>query len=170
MKEGFGQKLLKGLFLFYLAVLTWIIVFKMSFSLSEIQGVREINFIPFHASVVVNGKIDISEMLQNMLAFAPFGIYAGVLWKKWSIKEKVFAFFAVSCIYEIVQYILAVGRTDVTDIINNTLGGMLGLIIYGILRKICRTERRTEKFIAVCAGVFTIFMTGFLVLILIVNH
>lgn len=169
MRKDFRQKLLKGLFLFYLAVLTWIIVFKMSFSLSEIQGVRGINFIPFHASVVVNGKIHISEMIQNMLAFAPFGIYAGILWKKWSIKEKIFAFFAVSFIYEIVQYILAVGRTDVTDIINNTLGGTLGLMIYGILRKMCRTEKRTEKFITICAGIVTVLMTGFVVILICCN-
>ena len=170
MKRDSGKILLKGLFLFYLAALTWIIVFKMSFSLKEIQGIRGINLIPFYGSVIVNNKIDISEMIQNMLAFCPFGIYAGNLWKKWSVKEKIFAFFLVSFIYEIVQYIFALGRTDITDIINNTLGGIAGLVIYGILRKICRTEQRTEKVITVCAGIVTILMTGLIVILIVANQ
>lgn len=169
MGEGTGKKLLAGLFLFYLAALTWIIIFKMSFSLKEIQGVRGVNLIPFHCSLIVNGKIDVSEMIQNMLAFCPFGIYAGVLWKKWSAIEKISVFFLVSFIYEMVQYILAVGRTDITDIINNTLGGILGLIIYEIIRKICRTEKRTEKVITICAGIVTILMTGLIVILLAAN-
>ena len=36
------------LFLIYLALLVWIILFKLQFSISDLDKVRSINLIPFH--------------------------------------------------------------------------------------------------------------------------
>ena len=40
----------------------------------EIPHLRGINLIPYAASVVVNGKVQISEIIENMLVFLPFGL------------------------------------------------------------------------------------------------
>ncbi len=39
---------------------------------------RNINWIPFSEPLVVNGKVDVSEMILNTIVFIPFGIYLSI--------------------------------------------------------------------------------------------
>lgn len=158
--------LLHLLFVFYLAALTWIILFKMAISYDTIDhGIRSLNLIPFKGAMITNGKINFSEMIDNILVFCPFGIYIGVLYRRWNLSEKVLAFFSVSLIYEVLQYIFAIGRSDITDVIMNTAGGIVGLLVYSFLHKICRNERVTEIVIFVCAAFGTAAVSGLLLAI-----
>ena len=82
--------LLHLLFVFYLAALTWIILFKMAVSFDTIDhGIRSLNLIPFKGAMITNGRINFSEMIDNILVFCPFGIYIGVLYRRWNLSEKV---------------------------------------------------------------------------------
>ena len=158
--------LLHLLFVFYLAALTWIILFKMATSYDTIDhGIRSLNLIPFKSAMITNGKINFSEMIDNVLVFCPFGIYIGVLYRRWNLSEKVLSFFCVSLIYEVLQYVLAIGRSDITDVIMNTAGGIIGLIVYSLLNKICRNEGVTEIVILVCAAFGSAAISGFLLAI-----
>lgn len=158
--------LLHLLFIFYLAALTWIILFKMAVSWNTIDhGIRSLNLIPFKGAMITNGKINFSEMIDNILVFCPFGIYIGVLYRHWNFSEKVLAFFSVSLIYEVLQYIFAIGRSDITDVIMNTAGGIVGLVVYSLLNKICRNKRVTEIVILVCAAFGSAAVSGFLLAI-----
>lgn len=74
-----SKKLTLGFCIFYIAMLTWIIVFKMQFSFATLPDIRNINLIPFGASLIVNGKLQYSEIFQNAAAFVPFGIFMHVL-------------------------------------------------------------------------------------------
>lgn len=158
--------LLHLLFVFYLAALTWIILFKMAVSWDTIDhGIRSLNLIPFKGAMITNGRINFSEMIDNILVFCPFGIYIGVLYRRWSLSKKVLSFFCVSLIYEVLQYVLAIGRSDITDVIMNTVGEIVGLVIYSLLNKICRNERVTETIILVCAAFGSAAVSGFLLAI-----
>lgn len=87
--------LLHLLFVFYLAALTWIILFKMAVSFDTIDhGIRSLNLIPFKGAMITNGRINFSEMIDNILVFCPFGIYIGVLYRRWNLSEKVLSFFS----------------------------------------------------------------------------
>lgn len=96
-----SKKMTMGLLLVYLIVLTWIIVFKMEFDISLLQctNFRNINLIPFGDSLVVNGHIDASEILLNVIAFIPFGIYLSIVKNKWNFFQKVLPIFLVSLSY-----------------------------------------------------------------------
>ena len=154
--------LLHLLFVFYLAALTWIILFKMAVSFDTIDhGI----LIPFKGAMITNGRINFSEMIDNILVFCPFGIYIGVLYRRWNLSEKVLSFFSVSLIYEVLQYVLAIGRSDITDVIMNTVGGIVGLLIYSLLNKICRNERMTEIVVFICAAFGSAAVSGFLLAI-----
>ena len=158
--------LLHLLFVFYLAALTWIILFKMAVSFDTIDhGIRSLNLIPFKGAMITNGRINFSEMIDNILVFCPFGIYIGVLYRRWNLSEKVLSFFSVSLIYEVLQYVLAIGRSDITDVIMNTVGGIVGLLIYSLLNKICRNERMTEIVVFICAAFGSAAVSGFLLAI-----
>lgn len=77
-----SKKITKILCIIYLLFLTWIILFKMSTSLEELPHIRSINLVPFGESVIVNGRISFAEMLDNVVAFVPFGIFTGILLEK----------------------------------------------------------------------------------------
>lgn len=77
-----SKKLTAGLFAFYFLALTWIILFKMQFSWRDLPHLQGINLIPFGASLVVNGRMNLGEIIQNALAFVPFGIFMRVLLQK----------------------------------------------------------------------------------------
>lgn len=156
------------LLIVYLLVLSWIILFKMQLSISELKNMnfRSINLIPFSESVIVNGKVDISEILLNIVAFVPFGIYISMLKPNWNFGKKVLPIFCVSLAYEIIQFIFAIGGSDITDLIGNTLGGVIGIgifvLLYGIFGK------KVIKGLNVLATIGTVVMVlllGFLVVV-----
>lgn len=162
------SKLTYFLFGFYVLLLTWIIVFKMAYSFQDLPEIRNINLIPFGESVIVNNEIDIQELLYNMLAFIPFGIYISML-TKWSILKRTTFIASVSLVYESLQFIFAIGASDITDLINNTLGGIVGIGLYHLLLKLVRTELKAFKILNIIASVGTIVLVLFLSLLLIVN-
>ena len=52
----------------------------------------------------------------------------------WSFGRKLLAVVALSVTYEVLQYVLAIGASDITDVITNTLGGAAGLVaVYGAI-------------------------------------
>ena len=90
---------------------------------------RSINLVPFSQSVIVNDKLDVSEIIQNVLAFVPLGILICTIWQEKSWRFKLGVIVVTSVMLEVLQYILGVGASDITDVITNTLGGMIGLAI-----------------------------------------
>lgn len=106
------------LFLLYLALLIWIILFKLQFSILDLDRVREINLIPFYYEHEVT--FHATEVLQNVLIFMPFGIYLCLLLPKSRFGVKLLLISVVSLLLEICQYVLAIGRSDITDLIDFT--------------------------------------------------
>ena len=52
------------LFLIYLALLVWIILFKLQFSISDLDKVRSINLIPFHYDKEVGAAFHLTEAVS----------------------------------------------------------------------------------------------------------
>lgn len=155
------------LFFIYIAILVWIILFKFAFSRSGVSHLRSINLIPYGESVIVNGKLDISELWQNVLAFVPLGIYLGMLNSKGKIWKKLVTIAAISLVIEVLQYIFAIGASDITDIINNTIGGIIGLLIYAFAYFIF--GRRTNMILRRIALICTLIIVAFLIALIIFN-
>lgn len=123
------QKLVtKVLFVVYLILLAWIILMKTEFSFDQISRMRSTNFVPFEGTAVYNNQLHFQEIYLNVLIFVPFGIYLSVLKPNWSFARKVFLMFLVSLSFESLQYIFAIGVTDITDLLGNTLGGVIGVV------------------------------------------
>ncbi|BCZ45747.1 VanZ family protein [Clostridium gelidum] len=159
------KKLTNVLFMIYLIALFWIIIFKFNVRLPSLRNMRNINLIPFSEPLMLNGKIAFGEMIMNVVIFVPLGIYAGILFKRWSTLKKLFLFFLISLICEVLQYILNIGASDITDIINNTLGGLIGLIIYKGIGKAFKNSVKSQKFINIIALTGTILMISILFLL-----
>lgn len=162
------QKVTLGLLVLYLVLLTWIILFKTQFSLSALGPYRSVNLIPFGASVLTNGTINLGEIRDNFIVFLPVGLYLGMLRPAWSFGKKVLPILGLSLLYEVLQYLLAIGASDITDVIANTAGGVAGLLLFLSLQK-CLKEK-TIKILNILAIVATILLLGFFALVLMMNE
>lgn len=143
------------LFIIYLLLLIGIILFKLPFYSEKLSdGIRVINLIPFHGSFDDSGAINFSEIRDNILIFIPLGIYIGMLKSNWSFMKKVLPIIGLTFAFEALQFIFTIGRSDITDILNNTLGGVIGIGIYTLLFKIFKS--RTVKVVNILAFVVTV--------------
>jgi glycopeptide antibiotics resistance protein len=157
-------KLTHALFAIYLLALCWILLFKLGVQFSY-MGNRNVNLIPFRELLTSTGKLDVAEIIMNVVIFVPLGIYTGVSFNRWSFGYKLLFCFLISVLFEGLQYILRIGAFDITDIINNTLGGIVGLIVFEIIEKIFNNRIRAQKFINTIAAIGTALMISLLVLL-----
>lgn len=154
-----------SLFFIYLVVLFWIIVLKLSVRFTYMGQQRSMNLIPFNQPLMLNGKADFGEIILNVLVFVPMGVYVAILFKKWSVVKSILFFSLSSFVLETIQYITALGAFDITDIINNTLGGTIGLFLFKILEKLSGNSLKAQKIINVIALIATVgFISLFLYL------
>ena len=157
------------LFAIYMALLIWIILFKLEFSISVIKTNRSINLIPFYYGNEIGMRFHLKEVLENAVIFIPLGIYLCMFKYKSSVKVKFIFILMISLILEVSQYILAVGRTDVTDLITNTCGGMVGVGLYWLAVKVFHNKKRVDLIITILAIGVMIAVAGILAILLIVN-
>jgi len=95
-------------------------------------GQRGLNLIPLRSL-----EIDNIIFLGNIFLFFPFGFFLrGLFRRKGWVSIAICAGF--SLLMEICQWIFAIGRSDIDDLLLNTLGGALGVlavILLGALRR-----------------------------------
>ncbi len=91
------------------------------------------------------------------------GIYISMLKSKWSFFSKLLSIMGVTLVFEFIQFVFAIGRSDITDILANTLGGTIGIGIYELLFKILK--HRTNKFINLFALLLTSCVLFFIIFI-----
>lgn len=147
------------LFIIYLITICWILLFKLGVRFSY-MGKRSVNLIPFSEQSILN-----SENILNAVIFVPLGVYAGILFRRWTFGKKLRFFFLLSSTVEGLQYIFRIGAFDVTDIITNTLGGITGLIIFTTIDKAFNDSVKAQKFINIIAATGTILIILLLVLL-----
>ena len=108
--------------LIYLMLLTWLILFKAN------PGTLDVLFDPDYRSLSLIPAFNSKETLLNIAAFMPLGLFAYLLLDRLPFSLQTALIFWLSLIYEAAQYILCIGTTDITDLLGNTLGGVLGLL------------------------------------------
>lgn len=160
------QRMTQILLLCYLILLTWIILFKLQLPTDGWIEYRSVNLIPFGASVVIDGAIDFREIFNNVWIFLPFGLYLGMLKPAWSFGRKLLAVVALSVTYEVLQYVLAIGASDITDVITNTLGGAAGLLLFMWLFRLGKDKTHVVLNRVALVGTILIFGLVFVVLFL----
>ena len=77
--------------------------------------------------------------------------------------------YVVSLLLEICQYVLAIGRSDITDLITNICGGLFGIILYKAAIRLFRNKKRVDQVIIISAAIVTVIVGGGLLLLLAAN-
>lgn len=115
----------------YLLFVLWLVLFKFSSDILTVIAQHQstsLNLIPFAGN-------RLREMFDNFAFFVPLGLLLGVSYKAVSFKRKLAFVFLVSVFAEVAQYVLAIGLADITDVIMNTFGGLVGLALYEVIYK-----------------------------------
>lgn len=135
-----GRVLLVVLFVMYLFLLAWIVLWKLEIPFVGGGGLRQIKLVPFAATAGAGASAPF-EIVANFVLFVPFGIYLCLLAPSWPWQQAACAIAGASLILEVAQYVLAVGSSDITDLIVNTAGGLVGIGLLNLARR--RLQTRT---------------------------
>lgn len=160
-----ANRLTAVLFFVYLLLLCWILLFKLGVPFANMGGKRHVNLTPFGAPLMLNGKADFGEVVLNVMIFVPLGVYAGMLFRTWHLGKKLFLFFLLSFTCEALQYIFKIGASDITDIITNTSGGLIGLLIFSGVEKAFTDSSKAQRFVNIVATAVTILVVLLLALL-----
>src|SRR5690242_19605255 len=127
----------KALLVLYLIILIWVVFFKLRLSLTSVfeGNQRSVNFVQFGAPAIINGETSYGEMVLNCLFFIPFGLLLSVNFKRVRFLAQFLFIVVFSLAVELIQYIFAMGATDVTDLIANAAGGLAGLLLYSFCER-----------------------------------
>ena len=152
-------------FALYLVFLAKLLLF------SRVPGSeRSLNLIPF-ASIgnYLGGPAGVrrfafANLAGNILAFVPLGAYLTFLRRRARSWTNLLIVAAVSVAVEILQWVLAVGASDIDDVILNVVGGLIGVLAVVGLRRALRFEvvRTVIAFASVVAVPVLVFL-GFVV-------
>ena len=151
------RTLSKVLLALYLLTLLWLTLFKLSYDIPSILAnfqTRSLNLIPF----VTFGQTGLSETISNFITFIPFGLLLSLNFKKAALWRLLIAVFVFSVAVEALQFILAIGTTDATDVVTNTLGGLAGLLFYRVANLIVKTQILDQVITAVGITLFIAFI------------
>lgn len=168
-KHQNNRKLTKALLMIYVAMLTWIILLKMEFSISYLPNMRSVNLIPFGQSVILNGKLFVGEIIFNLVAFMPLGVLIEMLYEDVRLYKKVISIVALTLFYEVSQFVFHIGATDITDVLMNTLGGIIGIAIVAFLYKVFQNKNKVNMVINALAIVSIVLFVGFFAVLFVVN-
>lgn len=140
----------------YTAFLMWLVLFKLSLHILDAFSypVQGLNLEPF---------ADVNEATWhdtgwNLAFFVPLGLLLAVSVRRTRLLPLVAAGALFSMLLEAFQYVFAIGITDVTDVIANTSGVLVGLLLYLGLRPLVSTPRLNA---AVTVATGLLFIGGF---------
>jgi glycopeptide antibiotics resistance protein len=122
-------------FAIYVLLLVWIVMWKLGMPHLGDGHLRQLKLVPFVASGLHGGSAP-AEVVVNLLLFVPFGLYLSCLKPAWPWVRAALTMCGVSVAMEGAQYVLAVGSSDVTDVITNTAGGVAGLALVALIRHV----------------------------------
>ncbi|MNO23366.1 VanZ like family protein [compost metagenome] len=150
-----------GMFIVYLLVLVRIVLFKDTqiYNLFAMigRGQRVLNIIPITSTFEMMNTTGLLHNLQNIAGnlamFFPMGILIPLLMNK-GFKQTVVLVIGISVSIEVAQYILAIGISDIDDVILNTVGAIVG---WSVFQYIKGKIKRTFIFRMVIVGMMIVF-------------
>ena len=128
----------------FVILLFWIVVFKvnlpyipMRFAITKAMTIKERfelgnypykNLVEFVDMPTFLSRLE--DHVLNIIVFLPFGIIFPFFFKKRPMLKTAIIFISATIGFEMHQLLTGLGGFDVTDLINNALGGFIGLWLY----------------------------------------
>ena len=134
----------KILFVLYIAFLLYFLIFSDWYGRAGVMSEYHYNLVPFQEIKRfwnyrdMLGWVSFANLIGNILVFVPFGFFMPMASRYRSFILTMTYSLGLSILVEAFQFVSRVGSFDVDDIILNTIGGIIGYILFVI----CNTIRR----------------------------
>lgn len=167
------NRILKGMYRFIFLFYLFLLALTVFLGRSEYRNVNLIPFRTIKESILKDDGIrmhlvDIS-VWGNVLMFIPAGIYIMLFSVNHSKRKAFYKVLVCTILIEILQYLFAIGATDIDDVILNGLGGAMGIAIYTVFFKVFKEKDRVEKAIAILSIVIGVPILVLAVLLYVLN-
>ena len=137
-------------FVIYLALLFYFLFFSERYGRIDTSEEYRYNLVLFQEIKrfityrhILGVETFVVNILGNVLAFVPFGMMVPMLGRKnKKFIEVSLLCFELSLSIELIQLVTKVGAYDVDDLLLNTLGGMIGYMLYYIIAKLRKRSVR----------------------------
>lgn len=148
----------------YLLLLVWIIALKCNMK-DAILGAKLYNQLftlaeRFEIYLSYFAKTDFKDGVVNVLFFIPLGMLLPFFQNKLFWIKTVLLCFLISAGFEVLQIVNCYGAFTYIDIINNTLGGMIGAFIYLFLHKKVKEKPLAVTFSVLIAGLIPMLIAA----------
>lgn len=141
----------KILFVLYIAFIIYFLIFSDWYGRTDMQEYRY-NLVLFREIKrfweyrdQVGWFAMFTNLFGNVLIFVPFGFFMPMASKYRSFFSTLFYSFGLTLCVETFQLITKVGSFDVDDLLLNTIGGVVGYIIFVICAAIRRRHDHKKK-------------------------
>lgn len=123
----------------YMLAMVWLVLFKSGLYLEQLIrfGIPDLP-----RGISWNLYFNGAESLLNIGVFVPLGLFLMLLSSNERAWPKALVCCATSVAFETAQYILKIGTCDGMDVINNTLGGVLGILLFVLLKRLLKARTR----------------------------
>ncbi|QJD82913.1 VanZ family protein [Cohnella herbarum] len=149
-----------SIFLVYLSILFKVVLFKYSHSQSfiieriqtqlhwesiKIKIYYYSNLIPFRTiyNYVINNenwRIGYINVVGNTILFIPFGLIISAMMYKSNSNRRIFSYATLTSLsLEVIQLILGLGQFDIDDLILNSIGAIIGIMLFNFVTIIYRS-------------------------------
>ncbi len=162
--------LLYGIFSCYIILLIKILLLSRVSSFESINLFDSpINLIPFHSILASISKnhdslrsFAMGNVIGNILIFIPMGIYMSLFKRDKRYLGNLINIVLISMIVESIQWVLGIGVLDIDDVILNSFGGWLGILIYKTLCLILHDEKKVYSAITMQSAIIGLPVTFYL--------
>ncbi|MED4461748.1 VanZ family protein [Metabacillus fastidiosus] len=165
-------------FLFYTILIGYLLILLDTVFFSRFgSNFRSLNLVPFdsihrYINIDNSGRIKLVDMniWANILMFIPLGIYIMFFTKKKLMLRNLGIVVLFSLFIEVSQYIFVLGISDIDDIILNTFGGFIGILIFQALLKILKGLNKTKTVITILSSIVGIPVILLSIILYIANN
>lgn len=141
-----------AIFVMYILLLLFLTVFRVQYFPWQIHIVKnrplsDINLVPLIQTFKLAQGESVLDFMYNLygniLWFVPFGfMFPMVISKKIEFRTVVISGMFFSILIEVLQFLLMTGVSDIDDVIFNTVGTIIGVCIYQLVKKIINFVKR----------------------------
>lgn len=142
------------LFVLYFVVLFYFLFFSEEMGRTYVTQTYRYNLVPFkeigrfiHYRESLGWRTVFLNIVGNVAAFLPFGTFLPIFSTRCRrLLNTALYSFELSLLVELLQLVFKVGTFDVDDLMLNTLGGIIGFLIYvAVVHVAKKTGKREDK-------------------------
>lgn len=151
----------------YIFLMLYILIFKYV-PISELFNTdrylyRSYNLVPFKTiSAYLNwglsSTVPRTNILGNIIIFIPLGIFLQLFKKNKHLLRSLLMVVLISVGVEIFQYAFALGSLDIDDVILNSIGGFVGILLYKLIYLFLRDHGAMRTVVTIGIPLLGIFV------------